>query len=831
MTIYDLEARFEVDDVALNNGDVLDSPAEGVDTGSLTVVELSGTAIISDWAVVYTDPAATGQLGLIGNAITRSFGKTLHMMAIAPESVYGAVFQSAADLDAANRLYYILFSGATSRIKAGVGDTTQSISTTSWIDYTYYQCSIVLGGYDVNGIPYQPGDTQADFLYGAAYFVRHPGTLSTWQLLWKTHAGNDATLYPVNYTKGPTLSRLARMFVPTNGLTTVFPTVLLDTFTDGDGTQLAAHTPEDGGAWTEEAGDIEIDSNTIVPKSGSSRANQGSIDSGLTSYVVEADLTYDSSVNRYVGIVVRHQDSANYVLVRLLNNKLQIHRVVAGSFNTEQDIALSMTNGVTYRLSVFVTPNEVTASCAGSAAIYSGTAFNTETEVGIRFRTDASYLAGNIAVSYFGLFPMTEAAYDAALDAVDDAPVPVTVKQAALGYHQRPPAVYFNGRTYYTWISYNGGVQIAYYNHGTSTHSTPVEVDNLYDDYGTEGIDDHNAPSLLILPSGKLLVFYACHLESSTTSFKVIRSTNIEDISTWDAPIVLAHDAATYFNYPEPRQFSNGDIIVFYRRGNTATPAQWHYRISDDDGATWAAAVQLTDFAVNTYWAASLVSGMEVHLTGFKWTGPDRLDVYYFYTDDGGTTWRTIDGNAVSTFPVAEADVDTVFDSGAENCRALDIVLDGSDNPHIVFIHDDSGTYTYKYAYYNAGWQIETITTTTRLLYPSNFYPPGSTFADSDETTVYLSKEVSGVLELQEWVRSGTWGLSSSITDGSHYDSFRPQTVLNGVSEYELVWMRGVYEGDINDWKGYGRTGVVLGGVLPGPPIVSLVHTSNVTME
>ena len=96
------------------------------------------------------------------------------------------------------------------------------------------------------------------------------------------------------------------------------------------------------------------------------------------------------------------------------------------------------------------------------------------------------------------------------------------------------------------------------YNHGTSTHSTPVEVDNLYDDYGTEGIDDHNASSLLILPSGKLLVFYACHLESSTTSFKVIRSTNIEDISTWDAPIVLAHDAATYYNYPEPRQFSNG---------------------------------------------------------------------------------------------------------------------------------------------------------------------------------------------------------------------------------------------------------------------------------
>ena len=72
---------------------------------------------------------------------------------------------------------------------------------------TDYQLAIVLGGYDVNATPFYAGQTPADYLYGAAFFIKGGAFGSNWTLLWRTALGNTATLYAAfsNYDASGTL--------------------------------------------------------------------------------------------------------------------------------------------------------------------------------------------------------------------------------------------------------------------------------------------------------------------------------------------------------------------------------------------------------------------------------------------------------------------------------------------------------------------------------------------------------------------------------------------------------------------------------------------------
>src|SRR5438552_1822648 len=69
-----------------------------------------------------------------------------------------------------------------------------------------------------------------------------------------------------------------------------------------------------------------------------------------------------------------------------------------------------------------------------------------------------------------------------------------------------PRAVYYEGahrRTYVGWISTRGNVRVASIDSDTGRIRI-VTLKHL-------GVDDHNDPSLLMLPGGRLEVFYSPH--------------------------------------------------------------------------------------------------------------------------------------------------------------------------------------------------------------------------------------------------------------------------------------------------------------------------------
>src|SRR5690606_17477730 len=106
-------------------------------------------------------------------------------------------------------------------------------------------------------------------------------------------------------------------------------------------------------------------------------------------------------------------------------------------------------------------------------------------------------------------------------------------------------------------------------------------------------VDDHNVPSILFLPDGKILTFYTEH----NGKFFMRKSKNAEDISEWEDEIALSfglNDEFVTYSHPVMLSGENNRIYMFFRSRNRRTGASqdvnWkqNYTYSDDLGKTWS---------------------------------------------------------------------------------------------------------------------------------------------------------------------------------------------------------------------------------------------------
>lgn len=121
---------------------------------------------------------------------------------------------------------------------------------------TDYGILLLLGGYDVNGIPWKIGDDPANFTYGCRYFIKG-GVFTNWSLLWADERSNTTPLYPMFSAKNADTTNFSKIYTPTEVLTpaTMFPAVYQDETPD-----LAVHDVGDG--------DILFDTRVTTPGAG-----------------------------------------------------------------------------------------------------------------------------------------------------------------------------------------------------------------------------------------------------------------------------------------------------------------------------------------------------------------------------------------------------------------------------------------------------------------------------------------------------------------------------------------------------------------------------------
>ena len=180
------------------------------------------------------------------------------------------------------------------------------------------------------------------------------------------------------------------------------PILILDQFTDTNGTALASHTiaPTNTPAtsWTDVVGSWEIQSNKAKIGGSGSGQNPVVVDAGAADVSVTATVTLGASGD--IGIIVNYQDGSNYYLVRLFTGAFDL--LLAPGFGTVADSGETLAAG-TYTFKVVTNGDNIKVYKDGVLKIdytTAGRSLKTETEHGLRcFATDTTSTVDDFTIT------------------------------------------------------------------------------------------------------------------------------------------------------------------------------------------------------------------------------------------------------------------------------------------------------------------------------------------------------------------------------------------------------------------------------------------------
>src|SRR6266487_2532138 len=316
-----------------------------------------------------------------------------------------------------------------------------------------------------------------------------------------------------------------------------------------------------------------------------------------------------------------------------------------------------------------------------------------------------------------------------------------------------PRAVYHAGahrRSYIGWDAPDGSIQVASYDHDSGQQAI-VTLKARFQ------IDDHDTPSSLVLPVGRLMVFWSAH--AGPTMFYRI-SSRAEDVTAWEPERTLPTNTPGRlgYTYPNPMQLSaEGNRIYLFWRGGNFNPS---LSTTANLGATWSAARTVIYNPGQRPYVKYASNGRDTIAMAYTQTHPrsGRTNIYYAAYRAGAL--RRADGSVIATManlPIAPTAGEKVYD-WTTNGKAWvhDVALDAAE--------------------------------------PN--YSGGITLDREDPSTVYLSRQVNGIFEVQVWTTpdgGATWS-SRPLTAGSVRNNYRPVSPRGQRGEdLDVVWMHGTY--------------------------------------
>jgi len=362
-------------------------------------------------------------------------------------------------------------------------------------------------------------------------------------------------------------------------------------------------------------------------------------------------------------------------------------------------------------------------------------------------------------------------------------------------FQNKYAAVRYQGtynRTYFGFIDNAGNVKIKYFDHDAKTFSGEVTIKA----FGST--DDHGSPSLLILPNGRILAFYALH--DSPQYCRI--TTNPEDITSWEPEVTVdsGTGGAGGSSYPQPIRTSDGKIWVFYRKRVASDQYVFVYRTSTNNGATWSDYTTIADFG-NQWWAYGWVckgtdDSIHVMLNPYSSVLGVLRKIGYMWTEDG-TNWKKRDGTAI-TLPASQTTMDVVYDYGSDAIYVwgYDFKLDSDNQPFITFVTDVANAgkqQNGRWAKWNGTAWVNYFVAYTYCFQSGAglAYPSGLVIDPTNVFRCYVAAKVPNEdrSEIQIWKSSDegvTWNKTEDITENSPYSQVRPQIVANGTDI--LVW-------------------------------------------
>jgi hypothetical protein len=396
------------------------------------------------------------------------------------------------------------------------------------------------------------------------------------------------------------------------------------------------------------------------------------------------------------------------------------------------------------------------------------------------------------------------------------------------------PCFKYNNKTYVCYYANDLKSYVRYFDNTSKVWSSPTELISSWGDApdvaGTQA-DDHSDPTVIVLQrqtgdnavhNGKVLIVDAEH----NVRAKSWRSTNAEDISSFEAAVDLETTGASYAYVLE---LSNGTI--FYSNRIFNAPSTGHhgvyYRTSTTAGASYSSRSLLFDGGdAHSYVMYDINSDGSVLHAMFNIANHNEpsvgysryKNIYYAKYVVADNKWYKADGTEI-TLPMDLTTTghipDLVFASTESDWTFLwDIrVIDGS--PYMISLNQDEGwnyeedyDYTFdvqRHSWNGSSWVTEIVCTSYEMTNDHHEdYAGGAVIDGNNPDIIYAcSPDGSNRNQLQKWEKSaGVWSKTEDITQASAGHFFRPMFVKNA-SANDLFKVLVCYTEDYNydhDW-------------------------------
>ncbi|MEA2193487.1 MAG: hypothetical protein QOI73_3608 [Solirubrobacteraceae bacterium] len=357
-----------------------------------------------------------------------------------------------------------------------------------------------------------------------------------------------------------------------------------------------------------------------------------------------------------------------------------------------------------------------------------------------------------------------------------------------------PRAVHFKGRhrrTYVGWVSRDGEITVASFDHATR------HVERFVLERGLS-VDDHNSPGLLMGADGVLTVFY---MGPSRKFMFYRRASAPEDVTSWGPQQTLPTNTRGNrgYTYPNPIHLGAEERTYLFWRGG-----QWWPAFSRRaDGGDWSAARTILRIPGQRPYLKLHSDGVrDIHMA-FTEGNPGSFvnSIYYLrYRDDA---FHRADGSRVARIadlPLAPSRGDRVYDARPSGVRAWvwDVAARRDGRPVIVYALFPPGEdCVYMYAEWTSGrWETHPIVAAGGRI--GGNYAPGISIDHENPNAVLLSRRVGGRFVVQRWRtadRGRTWHFRSVDLGSQPGDALRPIAPRHAPSERDVLWMHGDYRG------------------------------------
>ncbi len=368
---------------------------------------------------------------------------------------------------------------------------------------------------------------------------------------------------------------------------------------------------------------------------------------------------------------------------------------------------------------------------------------------------------------------------------------------AAWCWFQDPRAVYHHGehrRTYAGYVTSAGDVAVASYDHDSHELRRSIVARAFQR-------DDHASPALHVLEDGRLVVLWSAH-RGKQLYFRVTKRP--EDIFDWDHTRAIGTNAPGFSTDTYANPVRVGDrLYVFWRaESGTSSAGQAAFSYTDDGGATWSPGQVLLHNPGQRPYVKYAGRGGTIHVA-YTEGHPNAVQTGIRYAAlRDGRLYRA-DGTPIGDAPLAATGGERVY-ADAPRAWVWDVAADSEGRPVIVYATFPSrDDHRYRYARWNGSRWIDvplaraggSIASAGR----EHQYSAGIALDHSDPSTVYLSRPVGGVFEVERWRtpdRGRTW-TREPVTSGALQNNVRP-VVPRGARwdrAAPVLWMSGSYPG------------------------------------